>query len=132
MPREPLENTGLLLQPAHILDDLIHIFGGHPVDLGHVPEFPVVSLHPVSRRPLESSISMMVRFINFMDQRGALACPDSTDPMAGRTIGFEFSLSRLHIRGNRAGRNSLRCRLALATGRSDTHNTEEDRHATGP
>ncbi len=108
MLRRPLENTGLLLQPAHILDDLIHIVGGHPVDLGHVPEFPVVGLHPVGRRSLEGGIAMMVRFINLVDQRGPLTCPDSTDPMAGGTIGLKLGFSWLHVDRNRARRNGLR------------------------
>lgn len=132
MLRRPLENTGLLLQPAHILDDLIHIVGGHPVDLGHVPEFPVVGLHSVGSRSLEGGIPMMVRFINFMDQRGPLTCTDSTDPMAGSTVGFELALSRLHIRWDRTIHRRLGCGLSLTAGRSDTHNTEEDRHATCP
>lgn len=132
MPREPLENTGLLLQPAHVLDNLIDVIGCDRVDFGHVSEFPVVGLHSVGSRSLERGIPMMVRFINFMDQRGPLTCTDSTDPMTGSTVGFELALSRLHIRWNRTIHCSLGCGLSLTAGRSDTHNTEEDRHATCP
>lgn len=92
----------------------------------------MVGLHAVGSRSLERGIAMVVRFINFMDQRGALTGPDSTDPMTGSTVGFEFGFSRLHIRWDRTIHRRLWCRLSLTAGRSDTHNTEEDRHATCP
>lgn len=81
--RKPLEDAGLFLQPAHILDDLIDVFGCRRVDFRHVAEFPMVRLHPVRSSPLERGITMMIGFVNFMHERGPLAGADTTRAMTG-------------------------------------------------
>ena len=78
-----LEDAGLLLQPAHVLDDLIDVFGCGRVDFRHVAEFPVMGLHSAGSRSLKGGIAMMIGFVNFMHERGTLACADTTRAMAG-------------------------------------------------
>jgi hypothetical protein len=70
----------------------------------HIPEFPVVRLHPVRGRPLKSGITMMVRFIDFMNERRPLAGPDAPDAMTGRTIGLKFPFARLQFNRHRSAR----------------------------
>lgn len=81
--RKPLEDAGLLLQPAHILDDLIDIIRCGRVDFRHVAEFPMVRLHSVGGRSLKGGIAMMIGFVNFMHERGPLAGADTTRAMTG-------------------------------------------------
>ena len=123
MPQDLLEDAGLRLQPAHILDDLIDVFRCDRIDLGHIPEFPVVRLYPIGRGSLESGIAMVIGFVDFVNQRRTLACADTACAMTGRTVGFELGFSWLQFDRYRASCNGLRCRLPLAAGRSHTENT---------
>ena len=87
----------LTLQPAYILHDLIDIAWGHALDLWHIAELPVVCLDAVGCSPLESLISVVVRLIDLMDERGAVVRSCCLFSMAGRTICIECRFTSLEL-----------------------------------
>ena len=78
-----LENTGLFLQPAHVLYDLIDVVRLDGVDLRHVAELPMMRLDPIGRSPLKGRIAMMIGFIDFVHKRRALSGSNTSGPMTG-------------------------------------------------
>src|SRR5574342_868472 len=70
-------DAGLALQPPNILDDLIDILARDCVDLRHVPELPVVCLHPVGCSPLERLIAVVVGFIDLVHEWRTLLRTDT-------------------------------------------------------
>ncbi len=64
---EVLENTGLPLQPANILDNLVDVGRSNGFDLGHVAELPMMGFDSESRSALECRIAVVIGFIDFMD-----------------------------------------------------------------
>jgi len=64
---EVLENTGLPLQPANILDNLVDVGRSNGFGLGHVAELPMMGFDAESRSALECGIAVVIGFIDFMD-----------------------------------------------------------------
>ena len=91
--RRELEDPRLFLEPADVLYNLVHLLWFDRVDLGHVAELPMMCLHACGHRSLKGRIAMVVRLIDFVDERWSLGGSDSADPMAARTVGIELLLS---------------------------------------
>lgn len=64
---EVLENTGLPLQPADILDNLVDLGRSDGFYLGHIAELPMMGFDSESRSALECRIAVVIRFIDLMD-----------------------------------------------------------------
>lgn len=77
------KNAGLFLEPADIFHDLIDLLRFHRIDLRHVAELPMMSFDSIGRRSLKRRVAVMIRLIDFVDERWTLSGSDSADPMAG-------------------------------------------------
>src|SRR5262249_39671256 len=62
----------LLLEPANVPHNLINVLGGHTLDLRHIAELPMVCTNAVRSRHLKRRIAVMVRLVDFVDQRRAV------------------------------------------------------------
>ena len=67
-----LLDTGLALKPSNVANDLLDVLGGDAFNLGHVAEFPVMGTDTVRCRQLKRGIAVVLRFVDFVDQRGAM------------------------------------------------------------
>ena len=81
--RSGSKNAGLFLEPADVFHDVIDLLGFHCIDLRHVAELPMMSLDAIGRRSLKRRVAVMIRLIDFVDERWTLSGSDSADPMAG-------------------------------------------------
>ena len=108
--RADLLDACLTLKPAHIFHNLIDIAGCHAFDLGHIAELPMVRLDAVGGGPLESLISVMVRLVDLMHERGSLVRPHRLFSMTGCTICVECSFADLELGRHRRACDCL-CRL---------------------
>lgn len=96
-----LHDARLALEPADILDDLLHIVGADPFDFGHVAELPMVGADAVGRCPLESHIAVMIGLVDLVHQRRPLGGPHATIPMAASAVGLELGFAFTELRRNR-------------------------------
>lgn len=87
MQRQPekiqLKDSGLLLEPADVLHDLIDVIRFHGVDLRHVAELPMVRFDAVGGGPLEGGIAMVIGLIDFVYERRTLLGSDASRAMTG-------------------------------------------------
>ena len=65
--RWDLKDTGLLLLPTDISNDLIDVGCSHRVNLRHIAELPMMGSDAVGRRTLERRITVMIGLIDLMD-----------------------------------------------------------------
>jgi len=96
----PSKNAGPLLEPANVPHNLINILGGHTLDLRHIAELPMVRTNAVGSRHLKRRIAVMVRLVDFVDQRRAVIGSGSSLAMTYRAMSVELGFTRLKLRGN--------------------------------
>lgn len=70
-----LENSGLLLEPADVCNNVANVVGRHLFDLWHIAELPMMRLNTVGGRPLECGIAVMMRLIDLVNKRRPLCGP---------------------------------------------------------
>jgi hypothetical protein len=125
-----LEDSGLPLKPANILDDLIDIRGSDGFDLWHVAELPMVSLDPIRRSQLKGRIAMVIRLIDFMHERRALLRADAFWAVTGGTVGVEFGFTGLQLSRQRpAAHGRFRLRGVAGDHRDERSRQHQHRHA---
>ena len=76
------KNPGLFLKPTDILHDVVHIVRFDRIDLRHVAELPMMSLHSIGRRSLKRRVTVMIRLIDLVKKRWTLGGSNSAKPMA--------------------------------------------------
>ena len=80
--RRDLKNTGLPLLPTDVSNNLLDVSSAYHVNLRHIAELPMMGSDPDSRSALKRGIAVVIGFIDFMDQRGALLCALTSLAMA--------------------------------------------------
>lgn len=78
-----LENSGLFLEPANVLHDLLDVIRFHGVDLRHVPELPVVRFDAVGGGAQKGGIAMVIGLIDFVHERRTLLGSDASGAVTG-------------------------------------------------
>jgi hypothetical protein len=80
----------LPLKPANIPNNFGHIVWYHPVNFWHISKLPMMGPHTLRRGSLERHISMVIGFIDFMDQWWSIVGPLPLRPMTARAESIEF------------------------------------------